>query len=218
MSSRASDERTRTAPSRLRAQAQTTDKCSCGGGCPRCGMANLAVRGELQSPGSTDPSASTEDVVADPTPLDTSACPVNAVFLSNVAGGNSKVNCQVPSGQHGAARLAQYRVNGLSAIPPGGVTISEQFSAVDDPYSIASKLKPNSMVTDSNGMFDDCYSLFSPEPLPPDFRLQVVQNHLYQGAIISKNMVTYSAGNNVDVRHCRRLPGSCDFSKRCGLA
>ena len=74
------------------------------------------------------------------------------------------------------------------------------------------------MVTDSNGMFDDCYALFSPDPLPVEFRLQVIQNHLYQGAIISKNMVTYSAGNNVDVRHCHRLPGSCEFSKRCGLA
>ena len=176
------------------------------------------MRGELQPSTGTEAAANTEDVAPDPTPVDTSACPVNAVFLSNVAGANSKVNCQVLSGEYGAARLAQYRVNGLASISAGGITISEQFTAVEDPCSIAGKLKPNTMVADSNSMFNDYYSRYSSDPLPTDFRLQVMQNHLYQGAIISKNMVTYNAGNNADVRHCHRLPGSCDFSKRCGLA
>ena len=134
---------TRQSASRESAEALNA-KCSCGGGCPRCNMAGVVLRGELQSPtGTNEPaSASADEGAADPMPLDTSACSVNALFLSNVAGGNSKVNCQVPIGQYGAARLAQYRVNGLASIPPGGITVSEKFTAVDDPLSIADKLKP----------------------------------------------------------------------------
>jgi hypothetical protein len=123
----------------------------------------------------------------------------------------------VPSGQFGAARLARYRVDGLAPIPSGGVTIGERFNALEDPYSLAGKLTPNQMLTDASGMFDDCYSLYSPNALPPDFVLKVEQNHLHQGQVISKNIVTYRAGQNVDVRHCRRAAGSCDFSKRCTL-
>ena len=193
--------------------------CACGGGCPSCahGSGAISLRGELQAPSATarDVESPGPSVPADP--LGTTTCPVDALFLSNAAGGNSKVNCQVPSGLYGAARLAQYRVSGVSPIPTGGLTVTERFTAIDDPHSLASKLTPNSMITDANGMFDDCYSLFSPNALPPDFVLKVEQNHLYQGQTISKNVITYRSGS-VDVRHCRRLPGSCDFSKRCGLA
>jgi hypothetical protein len=73
------------------------------------------------------------------------------------------------------------------------------------------------MTTDGSGRFDDCYMLASKDPLPADFRLKVAQNHLYGGQSISKNVITYSA-NGVDVRHCKRKPGSCDFSDVCRLA
>lgn len=195
--------------------------CPCGGSCPRCSGKAPAVslRAELQ-PASLHEEGDPDEAVAqqdEAQTLGNSACPVNAVFLSNAAGGNSKVNCQVPSGQFGAARLAQYRVAGLAPIPPGGVTIGEQFAAIEDPYKVAGKLTPNQMRTDANGMFDDCYSLYSPNPLPSDFILKVEQNHLYQAQVISRNIVTYRTDQNVDVRHCRRVANSCEFSKRCSL-
>ena len=143
------------------------------------------------------------------------ACPVNAVFSSNVAG-SGKANCQVPKGQSGASRLAQYIVHGAGTIPSGGLTIGEQFKSIDDPYSIFGKLKTVTSTTDSSGKFDDCYILASPETLPPDFVLKVSQNHLYNGQEISKNVITYSA-NGVGVRHCKRKPDSCDFSDVCRL-
>lgn len=179
----------------------------------------MRLRGELQAPSSdaadNDEGAPTEPQPAEP--MGGTGCPVDAVFLSNAAGGKSKTNCQVPSGHHGAARLAQYLIKGVAPIPPGGLSVSEQFTALEDNYSLTGKLVPNTMITDSSGMFDDCYSLFSPNPLPADFVLKVEQNHLYQGQVISKNIVTYRS-ESVDVRHCRRLAGSCDFGKRCGLA
>lgn len=144
------------------------------------------------------------------------ACPVTAVFLSNVAGAG-KVNCQVPQGQSGAARLAQYIVRGTDAIPQGGLTIGEQFEKIEDPYSIFDKLKRVAATTDSSGKFDDCYILASESTLPTDFVLKVAQNHLYNGQAISKNIVTYSA-SGVGVRHCKRKPDSCDFSDVCRLA
>lgn len=142
-------------------------------------------------------------------------CPVDAVFTSNVAGGNSKSGCQVPKGFFGASRLSQYIVRG--ATPVNGLSIGETFTVVDDPFSIIGALKPKSNTTDASGRFDDCYMLASKNPLPTDFRLKVTQNHTFNNQAISKNVITFSA-NGVDVRHCKRKAGSCDFNTVCRLA
>jgi len=175
----------------------------------------LAIAAQITSPATDD---DTDDAVSDDDAealAGNAACPVTAVFSSNVAG-SGKAGCQVPQGQSGAARLAQYVVHGVSPIPATGLSIGEKFTVVDDPYSIAGKLKAVTATTDSSGRFDDCYILASKDPLPTDFRLKVTQNHLYGGQAISKNVITYSF-NGVDVRHCKRKPGSCDFSDVCRL-
>jgi hypothetical protein len=189
-------------------------------------ISSIALTGAIVQPQeAADPSAPqpTPENPADTTPVDNNpqpltgnaACPVDAVFSSNVAGAG-KANCQVPQGQSGAARLAEYIVRGAGSIPAGGLSISEQFTKIDDPYSIFSKLKTVTNTTDSSGKFDDCYILASKETLPPDFVLKVAQNHLYNGQPISKNIITYSA-SGVGVRHCKRKPDSCDFSDVCRL-
>ena len=139
----------------------------------------------------------------------TANCPLNARFSSTVVGAQ-KANCQVPQGQSGAATLAHFV---LSPTPTTEVTITEQFTSLDDPYSAFGLLKPNSFTT-SGGAFDDCYALFSKDPLPPDFSLKVEQNHLLNGKILSKNHITYTRDR---VRICAftRKPQSCDFGARC---
>jgi len=196
------------------------------------GFADLAIAASPQTPsaGAVDGPALSGDVGNDASPIggarpqDDAAeplfgnpsCPVDAVFSSNVAGGG-KAGCQVPQGQSGVSRLAQYIVRGVSPIASGGLSISEQFSLLEDPYSIFGALTPVTATTDASGRFDDCYILASKNTLPADFRLKVSQNHLYNGQPISKNIVTYSAGG-VDVRHCKRKSNSCDFSDICRLA
>lgn len=167
---------------------------------------------ETGLPGFDGESEGNEDIV----PLGgNSACPVNAVFSSNVAGAG-KANCQVPDGLFGAARLAQYIVRGVSPIPSGGLSIGERFLALEDPYSAFGLLKTVTATTDASGKFDDCYILASKSALPPDFVLKVAQYHVYNGQDISRNVITYTPGN-VGVRHCRRKPDSCDFSDVCRL-
>ena len=204
-------------PARGAGMEGKAEACACGGGCPKCNASPVTLRGEIQTPVAQQEDGSGPDFGGDEQPLDTSACPVNAFFLSNVAGGNSKVNCQVPTGKYGFARLAQYRLGGVSPIPSGGAMVGEKFTAIEDPHSKFNVLTPRTATTDANGIFDDCYALASPDPLPSDFVLKVEQNHLYEGTVISKNIITYRSGD-VDVRHCHRVPNSCSFSNRCGLA
>jgi hypothetical protein len=139
-----------------------------------------------------------------------SGCPYTAELMGFVLG-TAKQSCTVPAGYFGASRLAQFRVRG--APEKGSLTIGEQFKALDDPYGVVSKLKPNSYTT-TNGRFDDCYSLYTKTALPEDFVLKVEQNHLINGQIISKNEIIYKADS---IRACGhpRMAGSCDFSKRC---
>jgi hypothetical protein len=140
------------------------------------------------------------------------SCPVNAVFSHTVAG-PQKANCQVPDGQHGASKLAHFRVTGL----PGNqsATVTEKFTALEDPYSAIGLLVPNSYAV-RNGEFDDCYILASKSPLPSDFVLKVEQNHLYNGEVISKNHITYTP-NGISFRFCRRVKGKCAFTTVCRL-
>jgi hypothetical protein len=139
-----------------------------------------------------------------------SSCPINAIFLSTVAG-QEKANCRVPQGKQGVSTLARFRLQGTS--PGQNVTVSEQFAPMEDPYSIFSKLVPNTYQP-ANGIFDDCYLLASDNSLPPDFRLKVLQNHLVNGNIISKNEILYTVNG---VRFCNhsRNRNDCGFSNRC---
>jgi hypothetical protein len=157
-----------------------------------------------------NPSTAKANAPAPQSPQSGPACPYTAELLGFVLGAANQT-CTVPSGHHGASRLAQYGVSGAPST--GSLTVGEQFTALDDPYNVFSKLKPNTY-TMSGGRFDDCYSLYSTSPLPPDFVLKIEQNHLIGGNIISQNRITYTA-SNVHVCSHSRLQGSCAFSKRC---
>jgi len=138
---------------------------------------------------------------------------MTAVFLSMVAG-PQKANCQLAPGKFGAARLAEFRVIGAQSAPGSGVTVTEQFTALDDPCGLYGLLQPNSFTTDSSGKFDDCYSLQSSQPLPPGCALKVEQNHKVGGQIVSRNQITFGA-DSVSFCHFDRSPGKCDFGGRC---
>ena len=95
------------------------------------------------------------------------------------------------------------------------MTISEKFTAVDDPYNVIGLIQP-ATYTATNGTFDDCYKLESKNQLPSDFVLKVEQNHLLDGQPISKNIITFTPGM-VLMRFCPRLRDSCNFSDVCRL-
>ncbi len=140
-------------------------------------------------------------------------CPVTAVFLSTLAG-PEKAGCQIPAGTHGSSRLTRWRLMGdLPAA--GGVTINEQFKALDDPYNLVGAIQKGTYTT-TNGLFDDCYSLAAKQPLPADFVLKTEQNHLLNGKVISKNEVTFYPDRVHFCSH-HRVPQSCDFGVRCSL-
>jgi hypothetical protein len=172
-----------------------------------------SASGEEGSEGFTE---SAEETVVEPSEsgIETggnATCPVTAVFSSTLAG-QEKANCRVPDKQFGAATLARFTLHGVQ---PGAKsqTVTEQFKSLKDNYGVFGLLKPNSFTT-SGSIFDDCYMLASPKPLPGDLELQVEQNHLLNGQIISKNIVTFTP-SRISIRSCRRLPGSCDFASVC---
>ncbi len=147
---------------------------------------------------------------ATPANSPTASCPYTAELMGFVLGA-SNTTCTVPAGYNGASRLAQYRVSGAPS--QGSLTVTEKFTVLDDPYGVFAALKPNSNSM-TGGRFNDCYSLYTKSTLPPDFVLKVEQNHIIGNDIISKNKITFTA-NSVHVCSHPRLPGSCDFSKRC---
>jgi hypothetical protein len=123
--------------------------------------------------------------------MSTSSCPLTAVFLSTIVG-PEKAGCQVPSGYHGASRLARFRIIGSKANDANGsVTVGEQFNVLDDPFGVIGLVHPTTYKT-SAGIFDDCYMLYSTKPLPFNFVLKIEQNHLIDGQIVSKNHITYT--------------------------
>ena len=158
---------------------------------------------------------SPEETVVEPSDsaveTDTSKCPVTAMFSSTVAGGE-KANCRVPENQFGASTLARFVLKGV-AEGAGSQTINEKFTKLEDNYGVFGLLKPNTYTTSGN-IFDDCYMLASTKPLPSDLVLKVEQNHLLNGQIISKNIITFTPGN-VSIRACKRVKGSCDFQTVC---
>jgi hypothetical protein len=180
---------------------------------PGAAPASVSLRGAPLAPDS----AEAEDLAPQPaTPADAPAtgvadCPVTAVFSSTLAGAE-KANCQVPDGAYGASRLTRWRLTGD---PPASATITEQFKAIDDPYSMIGAIQQGTY-TAANGLFDDCYMLAAKKPLPADFVLKVEQNHLLGGKIVSKNEITYYPDRIHFCSH-RRLAQSCDFAARCSL-
>jgi hypothetical protein len=145
---------------------------------------------------------------AEPTQQSNPACPVWARFNSAVVGPEA-ANCKVASGNNGAARMAQYRIVGLS----GDVTVGERFETVDDPYGVVGALKPWSDQS-KNLIFNDCYKLETKQTLPPDFRLVVHQYHQINGADVSKNKITFAA-DGISWCFYKRVPGKCDWSTAC---
>jgi len=146
--------------------------------------------------------------------MGTPDCPVTAVFLSTLAG-PEKAGCQIPQGTYGASRLTRWRVMGDL---PGGAataTITEQFTAIHDPYSMIDTIQKG-VYTTANGLFDDCYSLAAKRPLPADFVLKVQQNHMLGQRVISNNEIIFYPDRVSFCSH-HRMPQSCDFSARCSL-
>lgn len=176
------------------------------------------LRGQLTEPSSdVDTGVPTEEENA-PEPAEeaeplqgAASCPLTADLLS-FGVGNEKANCRVPEGKHGVSRLAKYRVRGHDGTK--SLTVSEQFKALDDPYKVFAALKPNTYTTEKTGYFDDCYSIYTKDPLPPDFVLKVEQNHLVNGQLISKVHITFSP-DGIRVCAFKRKPGSCDFKDIC---
>jgi hypothetical protein len=177
---------------------------------------HLTIKGQLLGDESSELGAdSAEETVVEPSDsaveTGTSQCPVTAMFSSTVAGGE-KANCRVPEKQFGSSTLARFVLHGLAA-GAGSQTINEQFTKLEDNYGVFGLLKPNTY-TASGNIFDDCYMLASTKPFPSDLVLKVEQNHLLNGQIISKNIITFTPGN-VSIRACKRVKGSCDFQTVC---
>jgi hypothetical protein len=179
---------------------------------------HLTIKGQLvgeESSSTEQSSEAPEEAVVEPSDsaveTQTSQCPVTAVFSSTIAGGQ-KANCLVPDKQFGAATLARFVLRGLKP-GAGSQTINEQFKKIEDKSDVFKLLKPNSYTTSGN-IFDDCYLLASKEKLPADFVLKVEQNHLLNGQIISKNIITYTP-DRISIRPCKRVKGSCNFVTLC---
>ena len=182
---------------------------------------HLTIKGQLQaaesaSEGTSKTSAeSGEETIPGPSesPIETGGpnCPITAVFSSTLAG-QEKSSCQLAQNQFGAATLARFVLHGVQS-GAGSSSVTEQFKSLKDNYGVFGLLTPNTYTTSGN-IFDDCYILASTKPLPSDLELEVEQNHLLNGQIISKNIITYTPGR-VSIRSCKRQAGSCDFATVC---
>jgi len=197
-------------PGSCRLQRESVNNQGNGSDEEEANLAEIVIVGQGEE---TDSEANDKDQGTTTFATGSASCPVTAVFLSTGAG-IEKQACQVPSGQFGVSKLAHFRLVGLPAAS-GPVTVSEQFNALEDPYNVFTALKPNTYTT-ANSLFDDCYMVYLPRPLPPDFRLKVEQNHLLNGTVISKNQITYT-DSQVLFCHFDRQRGSCDFGGRCKL-
>jgi len=182
---------------------------------------HLTIKGqplgaESSSEATSETSAeSAEETIPGPSesPIETGGpnCPITAVFSSTLAG-QEKSTCRLSANQFGAATLARFVLHGVQS-GAGSSTVTEQFKSLRDNYGVFGLLTPNTYTTSGN-IFDDCYILASTKPLPSDLELEVEQNHLLNGQIISKNIIIYTPGR-VSIRSCKRLPGSCDFASVC---
>lgn len=117
--------------------------------------------------------------------------PFTAQFL--MASGIT-ADCGVPEGHHGVAKVAKFRImDSKGQFVKEKMNVKEKFKKLDGPDELFKKLVPNSYIA-TNSYFDDCYRLFSSNPLP-SFTLKVEQNHFIGDEIISKNHIIYSPSN-----------------------
>jgi hypothetical protein len=121
--------------------------------------------------------------------------------------------CRVPDGQSGAAKVAKYRVFGPDG-PAGGVTVSERFTVIEDPYNVFGQIRTATYTTGRTGEFDDCYLVATTQTLPPDFKLKVEQNHMIGGQVASKQHITWTPYGVTICVFNRRGAGFADTCKR----
>jgi len=166
-------------------------------------LRNLAITGSPEEPTEMPPTKLTGPTSVQPHPF-------TAIFLMAKSSSSS---CYVPKGNYGATKHAKYRIVDATGKPVRKrKTVKERFSKEDGPDEVFKRLKPN-VYEATEGYFDDCYRLYSPEK-PPYFRLKVEQNHMIDGEIISKNRITYTPSNILVCVFARKGKG---FGTRCKL-
>jgi hypothetical protein len=122
--------------------------------------------------------------------------------------------CRVPAGQHGVSKVLRFGIRDFEGRRvESRLTVDERFRLLEGPEELYRALTPNSYRTE-NGMFNDCYRLYSRSPLPGDLRMKVEQNHLVDGEVISKNDILYTP-DNILVCAYPRPPRQRDFGARC---
>jgi hypothetical protein len=128
--------------------------------------------------------------------------PFTAIF--SIAQGSSRAHtvCNIPEIPGCVVKWTKWRLVDAKGAPVmGQVTVSEQFTKVSGPDDVYNKLKPQSSTSDK-GFFDDCFGLCVPDGFAA-FTLEVEQNHLVDGQVVSKNLITYSP-SGISLRSCQR--------------
>jgi hypothetical protein len=113
---------------------------------------------------------------------------------------------RVPRGSHGGCLHVRYRlVDGGRPVPNAQIT--EQFTAIEDPYGVGESIQRGSSRTDMHGNFDDYVAFSYRAALPDEFRLVADQEVFANGASVARNRVTWSSRRvMVSARDGRRPP------------
>jgi len=128
--------------------------------------------------------------------------PFTALFSIAMHGSRAHSVCKIPEQPGCFVKWTKWRLIDAAGKPVmGNVTVSEQFKKISGPDNIFNKLTPQSNTSDK-GFFDDCYGICVPAGTDA-FVLEVEQNHLVDGQVISKNLVTYSS-SGISLRVCQR--------------
>jgi hypothetical protein len=169
----------------------------------RKGGEPVAISGGPQQPQPAATSTQTQPAQAPPqAPAAAQPQPFTAVFSIAMHGSRAHGVCNIPEQPGCFVKWAKWRLIDATGAPVmGNVTVSERFTKISGPDSIFSKLKPQSNTSDK-GFFDDCYGICVPAGTDA-FVLEVEQNHIVDGQVISKNLVTYSS-SGISLRVCHR--------------
>jgi hypothetical protein len=128
--------------------------------------------------------------------------PFTAVFNIAMHGPRAHAVCNIPETPGCFVKWSKWRLIDANGRPVmDKVTVSEHFTKISGPDDIFKRLKEQSNIAE-NGFFDDCYGICVPPDTPP-FVLEVEQNHIVNGRVISKNLVTYSS-SGISLRVCQR--------------
>ena len=128
--------------------------------------------------------------------------PFTAVFSIAMHGSRAHSVCSIPETPGCFVKWSKWRLIDADGRPVmGKLTVGEHFTKVSGPDDIFKRLKEQSS-TAENGFFDDCYGICVPADAPP-FVLEVEQNHIVNGQVISKNLITYSS-SGISLRVCQR--------------